>query len=89
MSNFGALSSAMERYLQCKIPIDYHAFLAEKAIHRLKKSLDWREYKKLICFYILGEMDPDVLQLTPEATTPAASWVPDGPFPQLKTEVTG
>lgn len=34
-------------------------------------------------------MDPDVLQLTPEATTSSASWVPDGPFPQLKTEVTG
>lgn len=31
-------------------------------------------------------MDPDVLQLTPEATTPSASWVPDGPFSQLKTE---
>lgn len=43
----------------------------------------------MMCFYFLGEMDPDVLQLTPEATTPSASWVPDGPFPQLKTEVTG
>lgn len=88
MSNFGALSSAMDRYLQCKIPIDY-AFLAEKTIHRLKKSLDWRELQEMMCFYFLGEMDPDVLQLTPEATTPSASWVPDGPFPQLKTEVTG
>lgn len=82
------LSSAVDRYLQCKIPIDY-TFLAEKTIHRLKKSLDWRELQEMMYFYFLGEMDPDVLQLTPEATTPSASWVPDGPFPQLKTEVTG
>lgn len=51
--------------------------------------LGWSTAKRLTGFFLLGEMDPDVLQLTPEATTPSASWVPDGPFSQLKTEVTG